>query len=126
MKTYRGVDEQTLVSLTPALFEVEWSASRPCHFTPREGDPGTHWIGGWVSPRASLDDMDKLISCPYRDSNSDPSVVQLVASRYADSATVALFKTLKTPWSESASELYRPSDRGLSCKLVPTLAHIRV
>jgi hypothetical protein len=27
---------------------------------------------------------------------------------------------LKTPWPESASELYRPSDRGLSAKLVPT------
>jgi hypothetical protein len=26
----------------------------------------------------------------------------------------------KTPWSESASELYRPSDRRLSAKLVPT------
>jgi hypothetical protein len=28
----------------------------------------------------------------------------------------------KTPWPESASELYRPSDRRLSAKLVPTLA----
>jgi hypothetical protein len=28
----------------------------------------------------------------------------------------------KTPWSESASELYRPSDRRLSSKLVPTFA----
>jgi CBS-domain-containing membrane protein len=28
----------------------------------------------------------------------------------------------KTPWPESASELYRPSDRRLSEKLVPTFA----
>jgi hypothetical protein len=28
----------------------------------------------------------------------------------------------QTPWLESASELYRPSDRRLSAKLVPTLA----
>jgi hypothetical protein len=28
----------------------------------------------------------------------------------------------KTPWPESASELYRPSDRCLSVKLVPTFA----
>jgi hypothetical protein len=28
----------------------------------------------------------------------------------------------KTPWPESASELYRPSDRRLSAKLVPTFA----
>jgi hypothetical protein len=26
----------------------------------------------------------------------------------------------KTPWPESAKELYRPSDRRLSAKLVPT------
>jgi CBS-domain-containing membrane protein len=28
----------------------------------------------------------------------------------------------QTPWSKSASELYRPSDRRLSAKLVPTFA----
>jgi hypothetical protein len=28
----------------------------------------------------------------------------------------------RTPWPESVSELYRPSDRGLSAKLVPTFA----
>jgi hypothetical protein len=28
----------------------------------------------------------------------------------------------KTPWSESASELYRPSDRRLSAKWLPTFA----
>jgi hypothetical protein len=31
----------------------------------------------------------------------------------------------QTPWSESASELYRPSDRRLSAKLVPTFANRR-
>jgi hypothetical protein len=31
-------------------------------------------------------------------------------------------KKKKTQWSESASELYRPSDRCLSAKLVPTFA----
>jgi hypothetical protein len=29
----------------------------------------------------------------------------------------------KTPWPESASELYRPSDHRLSAKLVPTFEH---
>jgi hypothetical protein len=32
----------------------EWSASRPGCFPPRESAPGTHLIGGWVGPRASL------------------------------------------------------------------------
>jgi hypothetical protein len=31
-------------------------------------------------------------------------------------------KTKKLPWPESASELYRPSDRRLLAKLVPTFA----
>jgi hypothetical protein len=31
----------------------------------------------------------------------------------------------KTPWSESASELYRPSDRHLSAKWLPTFADRR-
>jgi hypothetical protein len=42
-------------SLTSALDGAEWSASRPGHFTPKERAPGTHWIGGWVGPRAVLD-----------------------------------------------------------------------
>jgi hypothetical protein len=40
-------------SLTSALDGGEWSASRPGRFTPRERASGTHWIGGWVGPRAS-------------------------------------------------------------------------
>jgi hypothetical protein len=31
----------------------------------------------------------------------------------------------KTPWSESANELYRPSDRRLSAKWLPTFADRR-
>jgi hypothetical protein len=31
-------------------------------------------------------------------------------------------KTKQTPWSESSSELYRPSDLRLLAKLVPTFA----
>jgi hypothetical protein len=31
-------------------------------------------------------------------------------------------KQKQTPWSESASELYRPSDRRLSAKRLPTFA----
>jgi hypothetical protein len=41
-------------SLTSALDGGEWSASRTGRFTPRERAPGTHWIGGWVGPRAIL------------------------------------------------------------------------
>jgi hypothetical protein len=40
-------------------------------------------MGGWVGPRTGLDDVEK------RDSNSDLSVVQPVASRYTDYAIPA-------------------------------------
>jgi hypothetical protein len=42
-------------SLTSALDGGEWSASRPGRFTPWERIRGTHWIRGWVGPRAVLD-----------------------------------------------------------------------
>jgi hypothetical protein len=47
-------------SLTSALVGGEWSASRPYRFTPGESATGTHWIGGWVDPRAGLDDVEKI------------------------------------------------------------------
>jgi hypothetical protein len=31
----------------------------PCHFTPGERDPGTHWTGCWMDPRAGLDEVEK-------------------------------------------------------------------
>jgi hypothetical protein len=56
--------------LTPALDGDEWSASRTGRFTPGERAPGTHWIGGWVGPRAILDAVVKRkIPSPCRDSN---------------------------------------------------------
>jgi hypothetical protein len=68
----------------------EWSTSHPGRFTPEERVSGTHWIGGWVDLRAGLDDLEKTkFLRPYRDSNSDPSVVQPVASRYTDYAIPA-------------------------------------
>jgi hypothetical protein len=42
-----------------------------------------------VGTRAGLDDVEKKNSSPYCDSNSDPSVVQPVASRYIDCAIPA-------------------------------------
>jgi hypothetical protein len=58
MKTCWGVNVYIHVFLTPALAVGEWSASRPGRFTPWETVPGTHWIGGWVEPRASTDDTE--------------------------------------------------------------------
>jgi hypothetical protein len=59
MKAYGGVNVQIYIFVTSALAGSEWSASRPCRFTPEERAPGTHCLGGWVDPRAGLDDLEK-------------------------------------------------------------------
>jgi hypothetical protein len=55
-------------SLTSAVDGGEWSTSRPGRFTPRERAPGTHWVGGWVGPRAVLDVVvkRKILAPPPR------------------------------------------------------------
>jgi hypothetical protein len=45
--------------LTWARFGGEGSASWPGRFTPGERAHGTPLIGGWVNPRAGLDDVEK-------------------------------------------------------------------
>jgi hypothetical protein len=47
------------IFLTSALAGGELSASRSCRFTTGERASGTHWVGGWVGPRAGLDNADK-------------------------------------------------------------------
>jgi hypothetical protein len=47
------------IFLTSALAGRKWSASRPGRFTAGERHPSTHWIGGWVDPRAGLEDVEK-------------------------------------------------------------------
>jgi hypothetical protein len=63
MKTYGGVDVQIHVFLTSALVG-ELSASRPGRFISGARAPGTHWIGGWVGPGTSLDDVEKRKMLP--------------------------------------------------------------
>jgi hypothetical protein len=68
-------------SLTLALDGGKWSASCPCCFTPRERAPHTHWIGGWVDPRAILDMVikRKIPSPPPQESNPRTPIIQSVA-----------------------------------------------
>jgi hypothetical protein len=63
--------------LTSALDGGEWSVARADHFTPRERDPVTHWIGGWVGPRSGLDMVSKRkIPSPRGESNPDHPITQ--------------------------------------------------
>jgi hypothetical protein len=59
--------------LTSILDGGEWSASRPGRaLPPGKEPPGTHWIGGWVGPRAGLDaQARRKILCLCRGSNPD-------------------------------------------------------
>jgi hypothetical protein len=87
-------------SSTSALDGGEWSASRPGRFTAGERAPGTHWIGGWVGPRAVLEAVVKRkIPSPRRQSNPRNSIVQPVAQRYTDWAITALLRPSVRPKS---------------------------
>jgi hypothetical protein len=33
----------------------------PLPLYPRGKNPGTHWIGGWMDPRAGLEDVEKIL-----------------------------------------------------------------
>jgi hypothetical protein len=59
MKMNAGVDVESHTFLTSALDGGEWSASRSGRFIPRDNVPSTYFIGGWVGPRTSLDDVEK-------------------------------------------------------------------
>jgi hypothetical protein len=61
----------------------------PAALPPEERASGTHCIRGWVDRRAGLGDMEKWKFLPHRDSNSESSVLQPVASRYTDWAIPA-------------------------------------
>jgi hypothetical protein len=104
MKACGGVDVWTRIFLTSALVVGEWAASHPDRVTPGERATGTHWIGGWVGPRAGLDKVEKRKFLPVLESNSDPSVIQPVASRYTDWAIPA-------PYSETGHHENFPQKR---------------
>jgi hypothetical protein len=80
-KTYWGMEIKLHAFLTSALAEDEWSTLRSGLFTPRETASGTHWIGGWVSPRTGMDAVArKKILHPLPE--LEPPIIQPVAQRY--------------------------------------------
>jgi hypothetical protein len=82
MDTQGGMEVYIYVFLTSALDGGERSASRPGSFTSEETDPGTHWIGVWMGPRAGVDAVAKWKYLPYRDSNPGRPVRRSVNLQY--------------------------------------------
>jgi hypothetical protein len=63
-------------SSTILYLGIRRSVSLPWNFTPGEVSPGTHCIGGWVSPRAGLDAVKKKEnSCSARNRTSPATVL---------------------------------------------------
>jgi hypothetical protein len=87
MKAYGEVNVEIHIFLTSALAGGEWPASLFGRFTFGERTLGTHWMGGWVGPRAGLDDVEKrkFLTLPGLEH-------QPVASRYTDYAIPAPIK----------------------------------
>jgi hypothetical protein len=73
MKAYGGGRYNSAI-LDPIIDGGEWSASCPDQFTPRKIVPGIHWIGGWVSPRAGLDVVEKRTILPLPGFETQPSL----------------------------------------------------
>jgi hypothetical protein len=83
-----GMDECTHVFLTSVLVGHEWSASRSSLFTPKDHPVPTLYKVGWT-PEPIWSTRENGHPWPYRDSNSNPSVIQPVVNRYTDWAIVA-------------------------------------
>jgi hypothetical protein len=77
---------------------------------PQGKGPSTHWIGGWVDPRVVWTTCRKENSWPYQDSNSDPSVVYTIASRYIDWAILATQNWVKKVRSSLEVQLTTNTD----------------
>jgi hypothetical protein len=65
-----GVDVYIHVSLISPIVGGEQSTSCPVRSTPGAKASGSNSTGGWVGPRAGLDDMEKRNVLKLRDSNS--------------------------------------------------------
>jgi hypothetical protein len=94
----------------------DWPASRPGRLSPWKRSPVNQWRGGWVGPRAGLDDIEKLkfLSLP-----GEP-----VASSYTDYAIPVLCnRRVSVLFGENACTLihtfFLHSTTGISCSRTP-------
>jgi hypothetical protein len=67
----------------------EWSASRSGRYIPGERAPCTHRKGGWVGPRASLDNTEKRKFLTIPGLELQHIIIQTIANCYPVSLTAA-------------------------------------
>jgi len=81
MNTYWKSEGKAPCILNFVLHGGEWSVSSHGRFIPGEITRRTHWIGGWVIPRAGPDAVSKRkIPNPYRESNLDRPARSIVTA----------------------------------------------
>jgi hypothetical protein len=56
----------------------------------KDPPPGTHWIGGWVGPSTSLDNMEERKILPLSGLELWSSALQPIAGGYTNCAICAL------------------------------------
>jgi hypothetical protein len=83
----------------------------PGRFTPRERVPGTHWIGGWVGPRAGGEEKNSQ-HLP----GLEPKITQPVAQSY----TTELSWLLTHPINEYMKVKFKPN---LICEITEFMHH---
>jgi hypothetical protein len=76
MQTYGGLEVQLHEFLTSEMDDGEWWALCPYHFT----HATTHWTGGWVGRRASLDIVAKRKILPCQELNLSHQAHSLVTT----------------------------------------------
>jgi hypothetical protein len=67
------------------------------------GKEGTHWIEGWLGPRADLEAAKRKIPSPRRESNPRTTIVQPAAQHYTDWAITAFEFTFEYSYYVSNS-----------------------
>jgi hypothetical protein len=87
MKAYGGVDVQSHSSGLQHLLEVSGQLHAPAALPP--GKEPRYPLDGTLGGPQSRSGRGEN-SCPYWDSNSDPSVIQPIASPYSDYASPVL------------------------------------
>jgi hypothetical protein len=95
---------------------------------------GRPYIYSTLFPEKPISDLlhhADFTSFPFRGNSKGRILRNSISTKFVEPPTKRhtctayhKLKKLQTPWPESASELYRPSDLRLSTKLVPTFADI--